>query len=134
MSDDVKSKISDLQDSFLVNEISAEDVYSQLSSIIDVSNGWYDILKTKPVHKNLLLVLNEKITDPTEVAKIVSSMVTQLIIRKIADPNLDYNLVRLSDWINILSDYSNTLTIDLSRVKLLIQDFETLGLIREEIE
>lgn len=134
MSDDVKSKISDLQDSFLVNEISAEDVYSQLSSIIDVSNGWYDILKTKPVHKNLLLVLNEKITDPTEVAKIVSSMVTQLIIRKIADPDLDYNLVRLSDWINILSDYSNTLTIDLSRVKSLIQDFETLGLIREEIE
>lgn len=99
-----------------------------------MNDEWYEIIKNKPVYKNLLAISDGKITDSTIIAKVVSSMITQIIIRKNADPSLDFNVVRLNDWIKILENYTNTLTIDIDKVKNLIQDYEILGIIREEID
>lgn len=127
-------ELSDLRFQILNNEISIEDAYSQLTSSILFPDEWYEIIKKKPIHRNLLAISNGKIEDPLEIIKIVSSMITQLIIRKIADPALDYKLVRFNDWVSILQNYANTSEVDIEKVKTLIHNYENLGIIRKEID
>lgn len=115
-------------------EISEEEAFNELTNcpVINESKEWWEIISKKPIHRNLIHILNGKITDDNEVAKIVASMLTQLIIRKIADPSIDFKILNFDTYLDLLSDYSKTGKINIDQFKRIIKSYKNLGIVKEE--
>lgn len=130
----VSMKIDDIQNKLIRGDISEEQAYAFLSEflIINKVDEWYEIIRNKPIHRNLINILNGKITDHNEVAKIVSSMLTQLIIRKTVDHTLDLELLNFKVYLDLLDEYYNSGTIDIDKFKLIIEAYENLGIVKED--
>lgn len=125
-----------LQQQLLSNKVSVEQANIEILKLtpIELYQEWWSIISKKPIHKNLLNILNDKIEDPTEIAKIVSSLMTQLIIRKNADPTIDLSLLHFGDLLEILSDYynNNCSYINTNKFKSIINSYKEIGIVKEE--
>ena len=118
------------------NEISIEQANIELLKINSSKScqEWWSIISQKPIHKSLVNILNNKISDVNTIAKIVSSTITQLIMRKNADPTIDLSLLHFDDLLNLLSDYhkSGESHIDVDKFKSIINLYKEIGIVKEE--
>lgn len=132
----VQQQLHTLQQQLLNNEVSTEYANSIILNFtpVELYQQWWSIISKKPIHRSLLNILNDKVVDVNEIAKIVSSMITQLIIRKIADPTIDLSLLRFDDLLSILSDYSknNASHINVDKFKSIINLYKEIGIVKEE--
>ena len=132
----VQQQLHTLQQRLLNNEVSVEQANIEILKLrpSELYQEWWSIISKKPIHKNLLNILNDKIENVDEIAKIVSSLMTQLIIRKNADPTLDLSLLHFGDLLSILSDYynSNASHIDIDKFKSIINSYKEIGIVKEE--
>lgn len=132
----VQQQLHTLQQQLLNNEIPVEQINTEILKLkpSKLYQEWWSIISKKPIHKNLLNIVNDKIENVDEIAKIVSSLMTQLIIRKNADPTLDLSLLHFGDLLNILSDYynSNSSYINVDKFKSIINSYKEIGIVKEE--
>ena len=132
----VQQRLHTLQQQLLNNEVSIEQANAEILNLkpSELYQEWWSIISKKPIHKNLLNILNDKIKNVDEIAKIVSSLMTQLIIRKHADPTTDLSLLHFGDLLNILSDYyrNNEACIDIDKFKSIINLYKEIGIVKEE--
>lgn len=132
----VQQQLHTLQQRLLNNEVSVEQANIEILKLqpSELYQEWWSIISKKPIHKNLLNILNNKIENTDEIAKIVSSLMTQLIIRKNADPTLDLSLLHFGDLLSILSDYynNNASYIDIDKFKSIINSYKEIGIVKEE--
>lgn len=132
----VQQRLHTLQQQLLNNEVSVEQANIEILKLrpSELYQEWWSIISKKPIHKNLLNILNDKIENTDEIAKIVSSLMTQLIIRKNADPTLDLSLLHFGDLLSILSDYynSNASHICVDKFKSIINSYKEIGIVKEE--
>lgn len=132
----VQQQLHTVQQQLLSNEISIDQANLELLKLqpIELYQEWWSIISKKPIHKNLLNILNNKIEDIDEIAKIVSSLMTQLIIRKHADPSIDLTALHFGDLLEILSDYytNNGTHINVDKFKSIINLYKEIGIVKEE--
>lgn len=132
----VQQQLHTLQQRLLNNEVPVEQANIEILKLqpSELYQEWWSIISKKPIHKNLLNILNNKIENTDEIAKIVSSLMTQLIIRKNADPTLDLSLLHFGDLLSILSDYynNNASYIDIDKFKSIINSYKEIGIVKEE--
>lgn len=129
-----KHNLLKLREDLLSCSITTDLAYQKLCEIpfLKVSSDWWEILKTKPIYRNLIAIADGKITDNDTVAKIVASMLTQLIIRKIADPSTDFHLLQANTYLELLKNYFSTGEIDIWKFKDIIKAYKNLGILKEE--
>lgn len=132
----VQQQLHTFQQQLLNNEVSVEQINAEILKLrpSELYQEWWSIISKKPIHKNLLNIINDKIENVDEIAKIVSSLMTQLIIRKNADPKIDLAALRFGDLLEILSDYyiNNASHINVDKFKSIINLYKEIGIVKEE--
>lgn len=118
-------KVTKLMYDVLHNRISVDDAESELK-VIDPFYIRYEFLqnlKGKPIYKNIQEFRKGNLSI-IETMKMVSSLVTQILIQVEHDDTLNPKSLQIDDLLNILSQYSNDpLTINTELINSLLDSY-----------
>lgn len=120
---DVNS-ISTLYSNYLNNLIDDYELNNELVKLSgDNIDDWREVIKNKPIYEGLSKVISGKYNDPIEVSKIASSLLTQIIIRKLANPSINLELLGYYKICDLLSKLPK---FDIDQFKEIIKSYDLI--------
>lgn len=134
-SNEVKAELQDIRNKLLGNEISQEQAmdmitHGEMSNKIAI---WFRHIKTKPIYKNIKLIIEDKLEDQEEIAKVLTSLLTQLVIQKQHDITFDYDIFQHDTIIDMIKDYFNGKPLIVSDIKNIFETYQKLEELNPEV-
>ena len=120
------SSLRDVYDRYLCGSITDDQLMSEIisTSCYEEMKNWYNVIKCKPIWRTLKTIMFdiESLTD-IELLKAMSSLVTQLLIRKGLNDNMNLNLFGYSKLLSELLNYPVHGKINRDLVKDIVSNY-----------